>query len=112
MSDGSSTLFFHDPDTFEVVREVEVTKLGRPQRNLNELECVDGTVYSNVWQRNEILRIDPASGEVIRAEGLLTDAERLRADVLNGIAHIDGTERFLITGKEWPRLFEVEFVSR
>lgn len=115
MSDGSDTLFFRDPETFEVLRQVEVTKLGRPQRYLNELECVDGRVYANVWQRNEILRIDPERGEVtavIRAEGLLTDAERLRADVLNGIAHIEGTDRFLITGKEWPRVFEVEFVAR
>ncbi|MEM9069776.1 MAG: glutaminyl-peptide cyclotransferase [Myxococcota bacterium] len=115
MSNGSPTLRFRDPETFEVQREVEVTKIGRPVRNLNELECVDGVVYANVWQRDEIVRIDPATGRVtatIDASGLLTRDERRGTDVLNGIAWLPDSQRFAITGKLWPWVFEVEFVPR
>ncbi len=112
MSDGSAELSFRDPETFEVVRRVEVTKRGRPQRNLNELECVGDDLYANVWQTNEIVRIDPSSGRVtarIDARGLLSREERRGADVLNGIAYLPSRERFLLTGKYWPVMFEVEF---
>lgn len=115
MSDGSSTLFFRDPSDFSVRREVQVMKAGRPLRNLNELECVDGDVYANVWQRDEIVRIDPASGTVeasIRASGLLERDERRGTDVLNGIAYLPDSRRFLITGKMWPLAFEVDFEER
>ncbi|MFK8003490.1 MAG: glutaminyl-peptide cyclotransferase [Polyangiales bacterium] len=115
MSDGSSTLFFRDPSDFSVRREVNVMKAGRPLRNLNELECVDGDVYANVWQRDEIVRIDPSSGTVeasIRASGLLDRDERRGTDVLNGIAYLPDSRRFLITGKMWPVAFEVDFEER
>ncbi len=115
MSDGSDRLRFRDPATFEVVREVRVTRIGRPLRSLNELECVDGKVWANVWQRNELVRIDPGTGRVeaiVDAGGLLTAAERRSADVLNGIAWLPETRRFLLTGKLWPASFEVEFVPR
>ena len=115
MSDGSDRLAFRDPESFEVVREVRVTRIGRPLRRLNELECVDGAVYANVWQSDDIVRIDPATGAVtatIDASGLLTRAERRRTDVLNGIAWLPDRERFLITGKLWPWAFEVELVAR
>lgn len=115
MSDGSSTLFFRDPDDFSVRREVQVLKAGRPLRNLNELECVDGVVYANVWQRDELVRINPASGIVeasIRASGLLDREERRGTDVLNGIAYLPDSRRFLITGKMWPAAFEVDFEER
>ena len=83
--------------------------------DLNELECVDGDVYANVWQTDEILRIDPASGKVtavIDASNLLSAAERDRTDVLNGIAWDPTQKTFLITGKLWPKLFEVAFVPQ
>lgn len=120
MSDGSATLSFRDPETFEVVREVRVTKAGRPLRRLNELECVSGSegqdgVWANVWTTNEIVRIDPGSGRVLAsvdAAGLLSDEERWGTDVLNGIAWIPERDRFVITGKHWPKLFEVRFVPR
>ncbi|MCB9630865.1 MAG: glutaminyl-peptide cyclotransferase [Sandaracinus sp.] len=115
MSDGSDRLFFRDPETFEVRRTVHVTKVGRPLRYLNELECVNGKVWANVWQRDEIVRIDPQSGVVeatVDASGLLTREERRRTDVLNGIAWLPDRERFLITGKLWPWTFEVELVER
>ncbi len=115
MSDGSDQLFFRDPETFEVQRAVRVTKVGRPLRYLNELECVEGKVWANVWQRDEIVRIDPESGVVeatVDASRLLTPEERRRTDVLNGIAWLPDRQRFLITGKLWPWTFEVELVAR
>ncbi len=115
MSDGSDTLTFRDPATFAVTGSVDVTKIGRPLRRLNELECVDGQVYANVWQTEEIVRIDPSSGHVtavIDARGLLEPIERRRTDVLNGIAWAPDREAFLITGKLWPWMFEVRFVPR
>lgn len=115
MSDGSSSLYFRDPSDFSVRREVQVLKAGRPLRNLNELECVDGDVYANVWQRDEIVRINSVTGSVeasIRASGLLDREERRGTDVLNGIAYLPDSRRFLITGKLWPTAFEVDFEER
>lgn len=114
MSDGTAWLAFRDPQTFERIGEVRVTRAGRPLRHLNELECVDGAVYANVWTQEHIARIDPDSGEVtawIDASGLLAQGDRNgNEDVLNGIAYLPESGRFLLTGKRWPHLFEVEFV--
>jgi glutaminyl-peptide cyclotransferase len=115
MSDGSSILEFRDPDTMELLRELTVWRGDRPIPKLNELECVGGVVYANIWQSDEILRIDPESGRVtavIDASSLLTSFESIRADVLNGIAYRPETETFLLTGKLWPHVFEVELVPR
>ncbi|MCA9529432.1 MAG: glutaminyl-peptide cyclotransferase [Myxococcales bacterium] len=115
MSDGSDRLVFRDPDSFAVARTVHVTRDGAPVRALNELECVDGAVYANVWQTDEIVRIDPRTGRVeatIDAGGLLDAASRGHADVLNGIAFVPETGHFLITGKLWPWVFEVRWVPR
>jgi glutaminyl-peptide cyclotransferase len=111
MSDGSDTLTFRDPDTFDAVGTVAVTLDGEPLTQINELECVDGQVWANVWMTDEIVRIDPATGEVgavVDAAGLLTDDEAVGADVLNGIAYA-GDDTFYITGKLWPRMFLVQF---
>ncbi|MFD6220548.1 glutaminyl-peptide cyclotransferase [Nocardia asteroides] len=114
MSDGTPTLTFRDPVTFAETGSVTVT--GYPDAKPNELDCApDGTVYANNYPSDEILRIDPATGEVlavIEAGGLLTPAEQAGANVLNGIAHLPGTDRFLLTGKYWPLLFEVRFVPK
>lgn len=113
MSDGSSRLTFRDARTFEEIGRVEVTLDGAPLALLNELECVDGFVYANVWGREEIVRIDPSTGRVvarIRADGLLTPEERRGTDVLNGIAYRPDTETWLVTGKWWPKVFEGVFV--
>ncbi|MEM7434862.1 MAG: glutaminyl-peptide cyclotransferase [Myxococcota bacterium] len=115
MSNGSATLTFRDPDSMAIRGRVTVRRDGVPVSQLNELECVDGTVYANVWRRQEILRIDPSTGEVtgvIDARGLLSSREAFAADVLNGIAYRTDTGTFLLTGKYWPALFEVEFVPR
>jgi glutaminyl-peptide cyclotransferase len=113
MTDGSDQLFFRDPESFNKIGQVAVRRAGAGIRNLNELECLDGVVYANIWQDTHIVRIDPNSGEVtgwIDASNLLTGEDRIGANVLNGIAAIPGSRNLLITGKLWPRAFEVELV--
>jgi glutamine cyclotransferase len=114
MTDGSDQLVFRDPATFLETGRVSVRHDGRPLRLLNELECADGgAVYANVWQEQALVRIDPDTGHTtawIDAAGLLSPDEAMRADVLNGIAFVPGAGRLLITGKYWPKLFEVELV--
>jgi glutaminyl-peptide cyclotransferase len=112
MSSGSDALTVRDPATFAVIRTVKVTMEGRPLDRLNELECVGGEVYANVWTTDTIVRIDMKSGRVtarIDASGLLAPSERVGVDVLNGIAHDPSDGTFLITGKLWPRIFKVRF---
>ncbi|QCQ89897.1 glutaminyl-peptide cyclotransferase [Rhodococcus sp. SGAir0479] len=118
MSNGSATLTFRDPATFDATGTVDVTLDGRPLDRLNELECSnDGFVYANVWTTDRIVKIDPATGAVVASidaanlEDALPASERGGIDVLNGIAQIPGTDRFLVTGKLWPRMFEVRFVA-
>lgn len=109
-SDGSDRLTLHDPESFATLGELAVTVDGRPAALLNELECVDGVVWANVLGSDDILRIDGASGRataVVDASRLLSPLERGGADVLNGIAHRPETGTFLLTGKLWPKLFEV-----
>ncbi|HET9139603.1 glutaminyl-peptide cyclotransferase [Actinophytocola sp.] len=113
MSDGSDRLTFRDPQTFQPLGEVRVTSNGQPVTQLNELECAQGAVFANVWKTDEIVRIDPATGQVtaeVDLANLLTEEERGSADVLNGIAAIPGTDEFLVTGKYWPKMFRVKFV--
>lgn len=112
MSDGSSELTFRDPDTFALLGQVEVTLDGAPVVRLNELECVGHLVYANVWLTDTIVRIDAATGVVVTeidAAGLLTPAEEVQANVLNGIAFDPASGHFFLTGKLWPKLFEVGF---
>ncbi|MDT7729583.1 MAG: glutaminyl-peptide cyclotransferase [Actinomycetota bacterium] len=113
MSNGSDRLTFRDPRTFAETGAVTVHSGEQTFSQLNELECVGDAVYANVWQTDSILRIDAATGAVtatIDASGLLSAAERGQADVLNGIAAVPGTDRFLLTGKLWPKMFEVRLV--
>ncbi len=112
-SDGSSTLTFHSLDTFEPLGTVEVTLQGQPQDQINELECANGVIYANVWHSSSVLEIDPTTGNVIGIidASALTRAVAPQLDnreaVLNGIAVDPGTGRMLMTGKLWPKLFEV-----
>jgi glutamine cyclotransferase len=113
-SDGSATLVFRAPADLAIRRTLRVTRAGRPEAYLNELEWADGALYANVWQSDEVVRIDPSSGAVTAvfdAAHLLDPAERAGVDVLNGIAWNPRTRRFYLTGKLWPRLFEVELVA-
>ncbi|MEA3337927.1 MAG: glutaminyl-peptide cyclotransferase [Chloroflexota bacterium] len=114
MSDGTPTLHFLDPDSLEVVDQVTVTFAGAPVSRLNELEYIEGEIFANVWQTNVIVRIDPDSGEVIGVIDLsgLLDPEEIDqpAGVLNGIAYDDENDRLYVTGKLWPKLFEIELI--
>ncbi len=116
MSDGTPQLRRLDPDTFAELGRIDVTLDGTGQRGLNELECVGGDggdIYANVFLSTDILRID-ATGTVtavIDGAALPNNAVPDPDHVLNGIAHLPGTDRFLLTGKRWPDLYEVEFVA-
>ena len=115
MSDGSDILTVRDPETLDEIGRLRVTLSGRPMANLNELECAEGWIYANVYQTETLLRIDSDTGEVratIDASALLSSAERQGVDVLNGIAYNDDTGSFYLTGKLWPKLFEVIFVEK
>ncbi|MBP1642597.1 MAG: glutamine cyclotransferase [Acidobacteria bacterium] len=110
-SDGSGVLVFRAADDLRPLRHLAVRRDGRAVPYLNELEWADGSLFANVWQSDEILRIDPRSGEVTGAwdaSGLLEPSERARADVLNGIAWDPERRRFFLTGKLWPFLFVAE----
>jgi glutaminyl-peptide cyclotransferase len=111
MSDGTSTLRFLDPKTFAQIGTLEVTYQGEPLANLNELEYVRGRIFANVWQSNSIVVIDPLNGRVIAQidlPGLLSTADRSPGvDVLNGIAYDAKHDRLFVTGKLWPKLFEI-----
>ncbi len=115
MSDGTVTLSFRDPATFAEIRRVEVTDATGPVTRLNELEYIQGEVYANVWQTDRVARIDPATGRVtawIDLSGLLSPEERRQpVDVLNGIAYDAATDRLFVTGKLWPKLFEIDLVA-
>jgi glutaminyl-peptide cyclotransferase len=111
MSDGSDTLTFLDPKTFAAGRRLRVTDAGRAIGNLNELEWIDGEIWANVWMTDRIARISPNTGIVnawIDLTNLYPLAERTPpADVLNGIAYDKATRRIFITGKKWPRLYQI-----
>jgi len=111
MSDGSAALRFLDPVTFAEKHRVMVTDGGLPVPHLNELEFVGGEIYANIWQTNLIARIDPGSGIVIGwvdLTGLLPLADAQGVDVMNGIAYDAAHDRLFVTGKLWPKIFEVK----
>jgi glutamine cyclotransferase len=114
MSNGSHRLYFRDPDSFRVVRTLEVQLNGRPRDQLNELEYIDGEIYANVWHEEYIVRISPETGEVVAIldlEGLRPQETRSgREKVLNGIAWDAAGRRLFVTGKNWPTLFEIRQV--
>ncbi|MCU0648744.1 MAG: glutaminyl-peptide cyclotransferase [Gemmatimonadaceae bacterium] len=115
MSNGSSAVTFRDPKTFAVTRTITVTDNGVPIDKLNELEWVKGELWANVWTSDQIVRIDPATGRVvgwIDVTGLLSPAERAKVDVLNGIVYDVANDRVYVTGKNWPKVFEIRAVKR
>jgi glutaminyl-peptide cyclotransferase len=112
MSDGTSRLRFLDPATFAVVGTLDVSDALGPVQRLNELEWVRGQIWANIWQTDRIARIDPVSGQVLGyldLTGLLSTADQQgrEVDVLNGIAFDPLADRIFVTGKLWPRLFEI-----
>jgi glutaminyl-peptide cyclotransferase len=104
-----------DPESLKEIGVIPVTDEGRPVENINELEWVKGEIYANIWQTDRIARIDPKTGHVvgwIDLSGLLTPTEKQNADVLNGIAYDAEHDRLFVTGKNWPKLFEIKLVKK
>ena len=112
LSDGSSDLFYLDPQTFKPTKTLPVTMNGQPVRDLNELEFIDGEIWANVWQTDLIIRINPGTGQVasfLNLKAILKPSERPGSEaVLNGIAYDSEQKRIFITGKLWPRIFEIK----
>ena len=117
MSDGTPDIRFLNPQTLIETHRIHVTAQGKPVDQLNELEWVEGEIYANVWQTDRIARIDPQSGNVvgwIDLKGLLPMKDFMpnHTDVLNGIAYDPATKRLWVTGKFWPKVFEIRLVRR
>ena len=115
MSDGSSQLRFIDPATLKETGRITVRDATGPVERLNELEYIKGEIFANVWTTDRIVRISPADGRVtgwIDLSGLLSPMERASTDVLNGIAYDAAGDRLFVTGKYWPRVFEITLVKR
>src|SRR5262245_27633861 len=111
LSDGSDTLTFIDPNSFKPTRKLPVKFNGRGLRELNELEYIDGEIWANVWHKDLIVRIDPASGQVksyLDLTGILPEDQRSDPEaVLNGIAYDAQGKHIYVSGKLWPRIFEI-----
>jgi glutaminyl-peptide cyclotransferase len=115
MSDGTARLRFLDPETLKETGQITVRDPRGPVEKLNELEFVNGEVFANVWGLDRIARISPSDGRVtgwIDLSGLLPKSDRANADVLNGIAYDAAADRLFVTGKWWPRVFEIKVVQR
>lgn len=116
MSDGTAQIRVLDPTTSKELRRITVTDDGKPVLSLNELEWVRGEIYANVWQTDRIARISPADGKVlgwIDLTGILPKSERPDPDaVLNGIAYDSAGDRLFVTGKMWPKIFEIKLVPK
>jgi glutamine cyclotransferase len=113
MSDGSSNLYFLDPVTYQQVGKVQVHEGNNSVSSLNELECVNGDIYANVFLQSKIAVIDPRNGQVkswVDLEGLQDPAVFTGENVLNGIAYDAENNRLFVTGKDWPNLYEIRLV--
>ena len=112
MSDGTATLHFLDPETFGEIGRIEVCDNDSPVTRLNELEYIQGEIYANVWQTDRIARISPQTGQVIGwidLKGILSPEDHSEpVDILNGIAYDAEKDRLFVTGKLWPKLFEID----
>ncbi|MBE3086914.1 MAG: glutaminyl-peptide cyclotransferase [Bacteroidetes bacterium] len=115
MSDGTNILYFFEPEMFTVVSRIEVYDNERKVDHLNELEYINGEIWANIWNANLIARIDRVSGKVIAyidLKGILPESERNPdTDVLNGIAYDQSDKRIFITGKKWPKLYEIRLTE-
>jgi glutamine cyclotransferase len=111
MSDGTANLYFRHPDTFAELRRITVRNDNKPVQYLNELEYINGEIWANVYTTNQIVRIDPKDGTVVGVIDLTNLLPRnlytAKTDVLNGIACDAATNRIVVTGKNWPKLYEI-----
>ncbi len=114
MSDGTDVITFLDPEKFNPVKIITVTENKIPRDNLNELEYIKGFIYANIWQNNTILKIDPATGNVVGKIDLGSlkyeaNQKNPRADVLNGIAYDSLNDKIYVTGKLWANIYQINF---
>lgn len=117
ISDGTAKLYFVNPDDFRLKSTIAVTENGSPVYQLNELEYIEGFVFANLYQKDIIVKIDPSSGFVVGKMDFTGMKQKFfanqivpeRTDVLNGIAYDTATKKFLVTGKRWPKMFELKF---
>jgi glutaminyl-peptide cyclotransferase len=116
MSDGTAQIRVWDPISLKEIRRINVSDMGKPITQLNELEFVHGEIWANVWQSDRIARISPADGRVlgwVDLTDILPKAERTNSDaVLNGVAYDAVTDRIFVTGKLWPKLFEIKVIPK
>lgn len=117
MSDGTSYLKVLDPESLKVKKTIGVMQNGVPRDSLNELEYINGFVYANIWLSNKIVKIDPASGEVkgiLKFDAFAQEAKAInpKAQEMNGIAYNPETKKMLITGKMWPKIYEVTLLDK
>ncbi len=114
-SDGTNTIFVHNPNDFSLISSFEVYSNIGQVTHLNELEYINGMIYANIWQAHEIAIINPNNGKLeglINLKGLLSKKDRnYQTDVLNGIAYDAKKDRLFVTGKNWPKLFEIRIVK-
>lgn len=111
MSNGTNVIRFRNPHSFKVQSSIHVTDGDEPVDNLNELEWVDGEIYANVWPTNEVVRIDPSSGDItgrLDLSMLAQQEEGCDPDATNGIAYMQSEQRLFVTGKYWCHLYEIE----
>lgn len=113
-SNGSNNLYYYEPGTFKLLKKVEVKENDVPAVNINELEYVNGFVYANQWQMNYLLKIEPSTGNVVAKMDLSNLAQREQAtnphaEVLNGIAYNPETKKFYVTGKNWSKIYQLQF---
>lgn len=114
MSNGSQYLFFRDPETFEMIKKIEVKMNKQKLNNINELEYHAGFIYANVWQEDYIVKINPKTGKVVSyldLSGILETDYKGEIDVLNGIAYDQKNNNFLVTGKLWPKIYRIEIIE-
>lgn len=115
LSDGSNVLYFFDPEMFTVISRLEVYDNEKKVDQLNELEYINGEIWANIWQTDIIARIDPQSGKInsyVNLKGILPESDRNpETDVLNGIAYDSAGKRIFVTGKKWPKLFEIKIIE-
>ncbi len=116
LSDGTNTLYWLDPGTVQVVRQVNVSYQGQPLEYLNELEYINGTLFANIYLTDTIIAIDPDDGSIISLvdlTGLRPEQNRaMQGEVLNGIAYDDQSDKLYVTGKNWSTLYEIRLVPQ
>lgn len=115
MSDGTSSLYYLDPETLKILNVVGVSDNNGPVPNINELEYINGHIYANQWQTPYILKIDPSSGKVVGKMDFSKMVQQINsqypdAEEFNGIAYDSTTGKMYVTGKKWPKLFEIKFI--